>query len=79
MCAPLKGCRLWGWQWQVLLRPSPLYHPRRTPPRPCRRWNTFARNLLMLQLCWFLLWLVSFNVFTIAFQDEDLSLSLHQV
>jgi hypothetical protein len=33
----------------------------------------------MLQLCWFLLWLISFNVFTIAFQDEDLSLSLHQV
>ena len=52
-------------------------------PRSCcnsaRRWNTFARRLLLLQLCWFLLWLVSFNVFTIAFQDEDLTLSLQQL
>ena len=49
-----------------------------TAPAGCR-WNTYARRLLLLQLCWFLLWLVSFNVFTIAFQDEDLSLSLRQL
>lgn len=43
------------------------------------KWACFARRLLMVELCWFLLWLVSFNAFVIAFQDEDLSLSLRQL
>ncbi|KAL4440087.1 hypothetical protein ABPG75_003088 [Micractinium tetrahymenae] len=43
------------------------------------KWARFARRLLMLELCWFLVWLVSFNTFVIAFQDEDLSLSLRQL
>ncbi|KAL4438685.1 hypothetical protein ABPG77_006289 [Micractinium sp. CCAP 211/92] len=40
------------------------------------KWGCFARRLLLVELCWFLIWLVSFNAFVIAFQDEDLSLSL---
>ncbi|GAB4820880.1 hypothetical protein N2152v2_007926 [Parachlorella kessleri] len=40
------------------------------------KWNTFARRLLLVELGFFMLWLVGFNTFTILFQDEDLSLSL---
>lgn len=57
---------------------GPPSTPPPAPPAP-RRWTTYARRVLLLELLWFLLWLLSFNAFTIAFQDEDLSHSLRQL
>ncbi|PSC73953.1 WD-40 repeat [Micractinium conductrix] len=44
-----------------------------------RRWNTYARRLLVIQGLWFLLWFVPFYAFLIAFQGEELSLSLREL
>lgn len=35
------------------------------------KWHTFARRLLLWELAFFLVWLLSFFTFTILFQDED--------
>ncbi|GAB4819760.1 hypothetical protein N2152v2_006806 [Parachlorella kessleri] len=54
------------------------------------KWNAFARRMLLAELAFFVLWLVAFNTFTIAFQaggrrgwqrieDENLSLSLKEL
>jgi len=43
------------------------------------KWQAFARKLLFWELFIFLVWLVSFYVFTILFQDEDLTLSLTEL
>ncbi|WPT12589.1 Transient receptor potential cation channel subfamily V member 3 [Picochlorum sp. SENEW3] len=43
------------------------------------KWTRFARRLLLFEMFLYLLWLVSFYSFTIAFQDEDVSLSLREV
>lgn len=32
------------------------------------KWHAYARRILLLELACFVLWLFSFNVFTIAFQ-----------
>ncbi len=40
------------------------------------KWNTFARRLLLVELGFFMLWLVGFNTFTILFQvRQELALS----
>ena len=39
------------------------------------KWNTFARRLLLVELAFFMLWLVGFNTFTILFQVRPLSCS----
>lgn len=43
------------------------------------KWTRFARRLLGVEMCLYGLWLLSFYSFTIAFQDEDVSMSLGQV
>jgi len=43
------------------------------------KWTKFARKLLLTEFAFFMLWLVSFYSFTIAFQDEDASLSFAQL
>lgn len=40
------------------------------------KWHAFARKLLLWELSTFLVWLVSFYMFSFLFQDEDLTLSL---
>ncbi|KAL4524322.1 hypothetical protein Ndes2526B_g00336 [Nannochloris sp. 'desiccata'] len=40
------------------------------------KWHAFARKLLLWELSIFLVWLISFYLFTFLFQDEDLTLSL---
>ena len=54
------------------------------PPRPpslCAdwKWRTFARRLLLCELCSYFGWLAAFFVFAAAFQDEDSSMSLRQL
>lgn len=43
------------------------------------KWTRFAKKLLITEFAFFMLWLVSFYAFTIAFQDEDASLSFSQL
>ena len=50
-----------------------------TPTAALRRWQTFGRRLMQVQLVCFLLWLLAFNIFIVAFEDEDLSLSFRQM
>jgi hypothetical protein len=40
------------------------------------KWHAFARKLLLWELSIFMVWLVSFYLFSYFFQDEDLSLTL---
>jgi Ion transport protein len=40
------------------------------------KWHAFARKLLLWELSIFLIWLISFYLFSFLFQDEDLTLSL---
>jgi hypothetical protein len=87
---PVAGCLCGGQGASCGAQPPPRLHHAYPPPPPTHthtptptpnppRWTTYARRVLMLELLWFLLWLVSFNVFTVAFQDEDLSHSLRQL
>jgi hypothetical protein len=41
------------------------------------KWNRFCRRLLLWELAVFLLWLVSFSIFTIAFQVGPLAPLFH--
>lgn len=43
------------------------------------KWDKWARRVLLYELCAYLLWLLSFQVFIFLFQDEDLNLSLSQL
>ncbi|KIY96853.1 hypothetical protein MNEG_11108 [Monoraphidium neglectum] len=43
------------------------------------KWDTFCGRALMAELVFFLTWLVSFSVFMLLWQDEDMTLSLPQL
>ncbi|KAL6778251.1 TRP11A [Auxenochlorella protothecoides x Auxenochlorella symbiontica] len=43
------------------------------------KWTSYCHNLLLVELAFFMLWLCSFAVFTVLFQDEDTSLSLREL
>ena len=43
------------------------------------KWTSFGRKILMIECAFFMLWLASFYVFTVAFQDEDASLSFREL
>ena len=43
------------------------------------KWTRYAQKLHLLQLFFFLLWMVAFYSFTAAFQDEDTTLTLSQL
>lgn len=43
------------------------------------KWSLFAKNLLLAEFACYLAWVLGFYVFTVAFQDEDISQSLSQI
>lgn len=43
------------------------------------KWERYCKRLLLVELGFYLLWLVSFAAFTVLFQDEDTSLSLREL
>lgn len=43
------------------------------------KWETFAGKMVRFEFASFLAWLVSFSIFMLLFQDEDISLSLQEL
>jgi hypothetical protein len=43
------------------------------------KWTSWARRFLLYELACYCCWLVSFTVFTLAFQNEDWELSFGQM
>eukprot|EP00879_Flechtneria_rotunda_P016529 GHRR01017298.1.p1 GENE.GHRR01017298.1~~GHRR01017298.1.p1 ORF type:complete len:419 (+),score=119.78 GHRR01017298.1:343-1599(+) len=43
------------------------------------KWETFAGKWVTFEFVCFLVWLISFSIFMLLFQDEDLSMSLRQL
>jgi hypothetical protein len=43
------------------------------------KWDKWARRVLIKEFIFYLIWLIAFQVFIIAFQDEDLNLSFKEL
>jgi hypothetical protein len=43
------------------------------------KWDKWARRVLLCEFFFYLIWLIAFQVFIIAFQDEDLNLSFTEL